>query len=467
MNSKMNKPEGQVIIAALMPHAPVLVPAVGGKRGNRAAASVSAMTEAARRIVKAGPETVVLISPHTPRRQTAFAIRAGGRISGSLAQFGAPATVVDLPADEPLAAAVAEEAGLRGLDVWWLRDAELDHGAVVLLWHLADAGWHGPTVVIGLNYPGEPGLVELGWAIAGAARRAGRRVAVVASGDMSHCLQPGAPAGFHPRAKEFDGAFIECLRAGNYRKLPDFDPGLRDLAAEDAVDSTLVAASAVNWNAAGHELLSYEGPFGVGYGVAILYQSPPESAPAGAHESGARESDINEPGKSLPQFARRSVEAALRGDVEKPAITAVGILGERHGVFVTIRGLRRKLRGCVGTLKPYFANTAEETWHVARDAAFRDGRFAPVDARELKHLRFEVSVLVPLEEVASTAELDPRRYGVVLATEDNRRGLLLPDVKGIKTIEQQLTTARLKGGIGESELVRIQRFTVKKFCEED
>ncbi len=458
----MNKSEGQVIIAALMPHAPVLVPAVGGKRGNRASASVGAMAEAARRIVGAKPETVVLISPHTPRRRGAFAIWAGERIGGSLAQFGAPAAAVDLPTDEPLGEAIAEEAGSRGLDIWWLRDAELDHGATVPLWHLADAGWRGPTVLIGLNYPGEPGLAELGEAIAGAARRDDRRVAVVASGDMSHRLQPGAPAGFHPRAKEFDHAFIECLRAGDYRQLLKFDSALQDLAAEDAVDSTLAAASAVNWNAAGHEVLSYEGPFGVGYGVAILHQPPPESAPASA-----RESDVAETGQSLSQVARRSLEAAFRGEVEKPELPAAGILGERHGVFVTIRGPRRKLRGCVGTLTPRFVNTVEETWHVARDAAFHDGRFAPVGAQELEQLRFEVSVLCPLEEVASTAELDPQRYGVVLTTEDGRRGLLLPDVKGVKTIEEQLEGARYKGGICESEPVRIQRFAVKKFSEED
>src|SRR5208283_773143 len=127
-----------------------------------------------------------------------------------------------------------------------------------------------------------------------------------------------------------DGAFIECLRAGDYRKLPDFDPELRELAAEDAVDSTLVAAAAVNWNAAGHEVLGYEGPFGVGYGVAILYQPPPESAPAVAHETGARESDVIDPGKALSQIARRSIEAAFRGDTEEPAIATEGILGERH-----------------------------------------------------------------------------------------------------------------------------------------
>jgi AmmeMemoRadiSam system protein A len=174
-----------------------------------------------------------------------------------------------------------------------------------------------------------------------------------------------------------------------------------------------------------------------------------------------------ETGQALLQIARRSIEAAFSGNAEKPAIAAEGILGERHGVFVTIRGPRRKLRGCVGTLTPHFANTAEETWHVACDAAFRDGRFAPVGAHELEYLRFEVSVIFPLEEVTSTAELDPRCYGVVLATEDNRRGILLPDVKGIETVERQLITARRKGGIGEFEPVRIQRFAVKKFREED
>ena len=119
----MNKSEGRIIITVLMPHAPVLVPAVGGKRGNQAGASVSAMAEAARRVVKARPETIVLISPHAPRRRGAFAIWAGQRVSGSLAQFGAPSAVVDLPADEILSGMIAEEAGSLGLHTWWLRDA--------------------------------------------------------------------------------------------------------------------------------------------------------------------------------------------------------------------------------------------------------------------------------------------------------------------------------------------------------
>jgi len=160
--------------------------------------------------------------------------------------------------------------------------------------------------LIGLNYPGEPGLAELGEA---SPARRGAWTGVSPwwpAVDMSHRLQPGAPAGFHPRAKEFDHAFIECLRAGDYRQLLNLDSELQDLAAEDAVDSTLVAASAVNWNAAGHEVLSYEGPFGVGYGVAILYQPPPENASASARETGARENDVTETGNALVRVARRS-----------------------------------------------------------------------------------------------------------------------------------------------------------------
>ena len=480
----MNLPEKHVCIALLMPHAPVLVPAVGGRRGNQAAASVEAMAEAARRVVKAGPEAVVVISPHTPRRRGAFGIWAGGRVSGSLARFGAPAAAVDLPADEALAERIVEEAGSRRLEIWRLWDSpreiasaasptdtgmvtargkELDHGAVVPLWHLAEAGWRGPTVVMGLNYPGEGGLAEMGAAIAAAARRAGRRLAVLASGDMSHRLQAGAPAGFHPRAGEFDGAFIECLRIGDYRKLLNLDPELQELAAEDAVDSTVVAVAAVDWDATGHEVLSYEGPFGVGYGVAILHRSPPKMATAGDTVTGACASDKVEVRQGLAWVAWRSIEAALRGGEGSPDVAAEGILGERHGVFVTLCGPDRELRGCVGTLKPKFGNIVEETWHVARDAAFRDGRFAPVGAGELAELRCEVSVILGLEEVASPAELDAARYGVVVTAADDRRGVLLPGIPGIATVEEQLAIARRKGGIGGFEPVRLQRFAVRKF----
>ncbi len=170
-------------------------------------------------------------------------------------------------------------------------------------------------------------------------------------------------------------------------------------------------------------------------------------------------------GRELPAIARAAVWARLRDDPAVPPPVASGFLAEPHPVFVTIRNLQGDLRGCIGTLVAKRPSVAVETWVLAREAAFGDPRFAPVQAREFEQLRFEVSVVAPLEVVASPTELDPRRYGVVVSTEDGRRGALLPDIAGIDTVDQQLAIARRKAGIHLREPVRLQRFTVQSFDE--
>jgi aromatic ring-opening dioxygenase LigB subunit len=260
-----------VCLAALMPHAPVLVPAVGGNRIGEVAQSVAALREAAGRLVGVQADVVIVVSPHSPRQPGAFGIWSGGRCRGTLAEFGAAEAGVDLPSDARLATAMAREAAERGIATWGIGPGELDHGAVVPLWFLVEAGWNGPTVVVSLNYPGEAGVAEFGEAIASAAGVYGGRAAVLASGDMSHRLTRFAPAGYEPRAVEFDRWLIETIRGGDYRALNQVDPALEVLAGEDALDSVLLAAGACGFDATGHEVLSYEGPLGVGYGVAILH----------------------------------------------------------------------------------------------------------------------------------------------------------------------------------------------------
>lgn len=446
-----------------MPHAPILVPAVGGERSGLVAASCRAMRLVAKRLMSHRPEAVVLISPHSPRRSLqphAFGLWAEDPLQGSFAQLDVPEVEASLPLDQPLAQAIAAEMHACGLETWAIRHGPLDHGALVPLWFLSEAGWSGPTVVLGLSYAGDGGLAALGEAITDAARAVPRRLAIVASGDMSHRLTTDAPCGFHPQAHQFDETFIQMVRAGEYRKIGNIAPDLRELAAEDAVDSTLIAASAVNWQTNGHQVLNYEGPFGVGYGVAVLYAEtfgPAESVAGinpGKHE-----------GAVLPALARRSVAAALRGTYEHPPLLTGDYLNVSRGVFVTIHRRNGKLRGCMGTLEPVCPNIVAETWRNARLAALHDDRFAPVKAAELSGLRFEVSVLHACEEVALGHELDPRRYGVVVSTADGRRGLLLPGLKEIRTPEGQLRIAMAKGRIGPDEPVTIRHFTVDHFEE--
>lgn len=464
----MNERERFIGMVGLMPHAPVLIPEVGGGRERQASKSVQALRELSARMLEFQPERTVLISPHSPRRLGSFGVWSGARLQGTLAPFGCPQVGVDLRNDEAFIRALKLEAEACALSVEEIPVRPLDHGAIVPLYFLVEAGWAGATVVLGLNYPGEGGLAELGRCIAAAAKECGGRTVVIASGDMSHRLKPGAPAGYHPEARTFDDTFVSLLRQGQYRLIPGIDASLQELAAEDVVDSTLVALASVEDHSTNHEVLSYEGPFGVGYCVAVLYEAPvlePAEIPRPILPT-PPEVKITVEGHRLPSLARQVVVAHLQGQVSlPPEINPGGYLAQRRGVFVTIRTREGELRGCKGNLEPYFSNLMEETRAVVLSSAFNDGRFRPVVSGELDGLLFEVSVLHPLEPVRSPAELDPKIYGILVRTEDGRQAVMLPGVEGLDTVELQMNATLRKGGIASDEAVNIFRFRVDKFSE--
>ena len=446
---------GAIPIAILLPHAPILVPAVAGGRLEACRSSYDAMGEASRRLVATQPEAVVLVSPHAARAERAFAVTSGG-VSGSLARFGASHSEVRLPGDSVLTTELRSEAAARGIATANLPAAQLDHGSVVPLWHLAQAGWGGPTVVVALAEADNSRIGELGECVAAAAARLGRRVAVVASGDMSHRLQPGAPCGYDPEAAKFDHAFIAQLRSGATRGLAAAVERWQENAAEDAVDSTLFAFGAAGWRADGREVLGYEGPFGVGYGVAVLFAAAEVEGACGPADADRL--------AMLPALARASIAAALQLPAELVA-PRPGDCPGGNSVFVTLHTAEGRLRGCIGTMESHTGDLAVETWRMAREAALHDPRFSPVVPDELAALRIEVTVLEPLEDIASEAELDPRHLGVVVRAADGRRGLLLPGIPEVTSVAQQVAIARSKAGIGAKEPVRLQRFAARKIME--
>ncbi|WP_158305375.1 AmmeMemoRadiSam system protein A [Opitutus terrae] len=447
-----------------MPHAPVLVPGVGGDRAPQVEATIEAMARIAQAVVDAQPDSLLIISPHSPRRSGAFGIWTTPRLRGSFERFGFHASEVDMPADIALAEQLREEAAARGLHTWRIAHGALDHGATVPLSFLQLAGWQGPTVVLSLSDPGDPQLDRLGEAIAAAARAQRRRLAVIASGDMSHRLMPEAPCGFHPDGPQFDAAFIGLLRNGPPDAIRHLDTELLEHAAEDVVDPTRVALATVGFASEHRTVLSYEGPFGVGYAVAVLFDhahrpaEPNASCRAGGH---AVLSDFRE----LPRLARRAVEASFAGDADTCLFTGSGELAVPHGVFVTIRSDDGDLRGCRGSPDP--GDVIEQTWRHACSSAFHDTRFAPLRIDDLPHVRFSVSVLGEIEPVESLAELDPARYGVLVAAIDGRGALLLPGIEGINSVADQLRCVKQKAGIPLDEWVRIERFTAQAFHEEE
>jgi len=262
-----------IAIAGLLPHPPIAVPDVGGERAADCRATTSACTALAERVVEADPDRLFLVSPHSPRDRRAFGLWGGARLRGDLAVFRAPGAAVDLPNDLELARRVGDEALAEGIDTWELPGGEpLDHGAVVPLVFLTRAGWSGPTCIAALPLASDPGREQaFGRALRRALSDLPGRTALVASGDMSHRVLPGAPAGFHPRALDFDRTVCERVSAGDLSGLCEIDPGLRGVAAEDVVDSSAVVIGALGSDARGVELLSYEHPFGVGYLVAVFH----------------------------------------------------------------------------------------------------------------------------------------------------------------------------------------------------
>lgn len=449
MNTIVNSgADGGVVFAALMPHAPILVPAVAGDRLDECRASVAALRRGARRLVAARPDSVVLLSPHAPRAARAFGLTQE-TVAGSLAAFLAPQEAIVLPGDPALGTAIGAAVAQRGMDTAELESKKLDHGSVVPLWFLAEAGWRGPTVVLALAWDDNSRVGDLGESVAAAAQQLGRRVAVVASGDMSHCLKPGSPAGYNPAAARFDAAFIAQLRHGATRGIGPAVALLRECAAEDVVESTLFALGAAGWRADGREVLGYEGPFGVGYGVAVLFDSS-----AGATEL-----------PDLPALARAAIAAALAPGAGAPDAPKPGGYPSSSGVFVTLHGADDRLRGCIGTMVSHSGDLVLETWRMAQEAALRDGRFPAVQLAELDGLRIEVTVLDAPEAIDSPAELDPQRWGVVVQAADGRRGVLLPALPEVTSVAQQLAIARTKAGIGPQEPVRLQRFAARRIVE--
>jgi AmmeMemoRadiSam system protein A len=168
------------------------------------------------------------------------------------------------------------------------------------------------------------------------------------------------------------------------------------------------------------------------------------------------------------ELAKLTVELFIRQGIRiNPPDDPQGVLAERAGVFVTIRTDKGQLRGCIGTISPTCPTIAEEIIQNAISAAIRDPRFPPVKPLELAYLRYGVDVLSEPEPARGIEDLDPSRYGVIIETLDNKhRGLLLPRIEGINTVEEQWRAVHIKAGIKIGTPIRVERFTVTRFGKE-
>lgn len=453
--------------AVLTPHPPVLLPEVGKGREREISATGNAMREAAEEVARWNPEVLIVSSPHTILYGDYFHIAPGSGAAGTMAAFGAPQVRIEVQYDAALREEIIRRAGRAGLQAGTLgqRDPSLDHGVLIPLYFLRKAGVCCPIVRMGLSGFSALDHYRLGQCVAEAVEALGRRAVFVASGDLSHKLKADGPYGFAPEGPVFDEAVTQTMASGHFLEFLTMDPSLCERAAECGLRSFQIMAGALDGLAVHPRLLSHEGTFGVGYGVALFQVTGQDDtrryAAACAQIQKERLAARRAGEDPWVRLARLSLETYLRQGHELqtlPEDLPAELMGQAAGAFVSLHKNGR-LRGCIGTIAPTEENVAQEIVHNAVSAGTRDPRFPPVRAEELDELSYSVDVLGRPEPVQSLSQLDPKQYGVIVSC-GRKRGLLLPDLDGVDTAEEQVEIARRKGGIREEEPCTLQRFKV-------
>lgn len=462
-----------IIGAFAVPHPPLIIPEVSPGEERTIQPTVDAYDEAGRRIAGLAPDTIVISSPHSTSYYDYLHISPGTHASGSFARFGARNARYSCGYDVGLVERICQLADRDELPAGTAgeHDPELDHATMIPL-HFIQRHYTDFNVVrIGLSGLSPAVHYELGKLVQEAAAQLGRRVVFVASGDLSHKLLESGPYGFAPEGPVFDARIEKDFSSADFLDLLEMDRGFAERAAECGLRSFQIMAGALDQTAVRPEVLSHEGPFGVGYCVACFSPEGEEGADGGrafldqyearrASDLASRKLDED----AYVSLARTSLETyVLRGTRIRPP---KGLPAEMHatraGVFVSIKKFG-ELRGCIGTIMPARTSIAGEICANAIAAATHDPRFPSVTADELGDLVYDVDVLSAPEPVADETDLDPRRYGVIVSTPDGRRGLLLPDLEGVDTISEQVGIAARKGAIDLTrDTYALERFTVTR-----
>ncbi len=450
----------------MVPHPPLIIPDVGGGEEKKIQKTIDAYQKAAEMIGNLQPETIVLLSPHQTMYADYFHISPGQGAKGDFGQFRARRTSMEVAYDTEFVRLLCENVEEAGIQAGTLgeRDKKLDHGTMVPL-YFVNQYWTGYHLVrVGLSGLPLTAHYRLGQCIRETARTLGRNTVVVASGDLSHKLKEDGPYGYQEEGPAYDARIMDVMGRGAFGELLLFSEDFCEKAAECGHRSFTVMAGAFDQTSVEAEQLSYEGPFGVGYGVCAFH-------PCGNDETRNfleqyEEKELQELRARREQedpyvrLARYTIEAFVGTGTfpEMPQELPEELYQNRAGAFVSLKEDGR-LRGCIGTIQAVRGSLAEEIMHNAVSACSEDPRFTPVEAWELERLTISVDVLGETEKISSPEELDVTRYGVIV-TKGARRGLLLPNLEGVDTIEQQIAIAKQKAGIKDHENVELERFEV-------
>lgn len=257
-----------LVFSSICPHPPLLIPTIGGPELEKISNTVKALERLNKDFVQVKPETVIVISPHASSLPQAFGVFKAKKFSGNFGAFGDFSTELGFEADQELIKDILGESEKEKIPAQTLDYADLDHGVLVPLYYLTKNVPKLKLVVISFTLLNLQTHFKFGQILHKIIKHADEKIAVIASGDLSHRLTFDAPAGYSPRGKEFDEKLIDLLKKNDVKNILNLDPELIEEAGECGLRSIVILLGILDKIDYKPEILSHEGPFGVGYLVA-------------------------------------------------------------------------------------------------------------------------------------------------------------------------------------------------------
>jgi len=462
---------GKISAFYAMPHPPIIIPEVGKGEERKIEDTSNACYKIAEEIANIQPDTIIIITSHGPLFRDAVSLSCENSINGDLSNFAAPQVKFNLNIDIPLTKQIIDHAENEDIPTIEITKVfayqyglkyELDHGSMVPLYFINKKYLNYKIVHITYGLLPKIQLYKFGMCIKKAVEDIDVNAVFIASGDLSHRLSKDGPYEYSPYGKKFDEELISLLKVGDVTGVFNMDETTVKSAGECGLRSYYIMLGAMDGNDISGNLLAYEGTFGVGYMTMkfSVNQTNRDTLSELTNKINKKHFEkIQEEKDPYIRLARESLTHYLiNGDyMELPSYVPEEMLKNRRGVFVSIKK-NGNLRGCIGTIFPVMDNVALEIIRNAVEAGICDPRFLPIEEDELPELEFSVDVLMePVK--ASKEELDPKKYGVIVR-KGHRTGLLLPNLEGVNTVEEQLRIALQKAGISYDEKYDIEKFEV-------
>lgn len=475
-----------------MPHAPIFLPTVGKGEELKVHNTLEALELISKEIAQDKPETIVIISPHGPRFSDALSIYNQKKYRGDLMLFGDYDHTFEYEKDQAFIEALVQ-LSIEGQGLFYPLDdkllkefdypRELDHGVLVPMYFVGKAYREFKLVCLSSGDFSSDDLIKAGNIIRLTAEKLNRNICIIASGDLSHSLSDQGPYRYHDSGPYVDGQIIKALKDNHWEDLVTIPQETLEESNVCGLESLLILLGAYeNYNYQS-SVLSYEGPFGVGYGVARFEEDGPTHICRSDLAKKIIRKRILEKRSEMSDLALYGLKV-LEARLKDPLPIRIRL--SENGYYIgedftkasqeTLRRLQKpvknifasikkdgSLRGCIGSIssedeEALYQRIAYFVWQAAQN----DPRFEPVTLEEFDRLTVSIDLISDYEQVSNASELDPKTYGV-LVTNGHESGLLLPDLSGVDTSVEQLRIASQKAGFSVEEILKIYRFTVERF----